>query len=142
MNIVCFGLSHRTAEVEVRERFAFADKELPAATRRLRALEGVREALILSTCNRVEHYAVLDDGPEPVRRARDLFRLYCETGGLDTHAEGEQFYHHDAPAQRGTPLPRGERAGLDGARRDGDPRSGQTGVQRRGRGGDDLAGVE
>ena len=98
MNIVCFGLSHRTASVEVRERFAFADKELPAATLRLRALEGVREALILSTCNRVEHYAVLDDGPDPVRRARDLFRLYCETGGLDTHAEGEQFYHHDSPA--------------------------------------------
>ena len=97
MNIVCFGLSHRTASVEVRERFAFADKELPAATLRLRALEGVREALILSTCNRVEHYAVIDDGPEPVRRASDLFRLYCETGGLETHAEGEQFYHHDAP---------------------------------------------
>ena len=97
MNIVCFGLSHRTAAVEVRERFALADKELPAATLRLRSLQGVREALILSTCNRVEHYAVLDDGPEPVRRASDLFRLYCETGGLETHAEGEQFYHHDAP---------------------------------------------
>ncbi len=98
MNIVCFGLSHRTAAVEVRERFAFADKELPAATLRLRALEGVREALILSTCNRVEHYAVLDDGPGPVRRARDLFRCYCEVGGLNAHAAGEEFYHHDAPA--------------------------------------------
>ncbi len=98
MNIVCFGLSHRTAAVEVRERFAFADKELPAATLRLRALEGVQEALILSTCNRVEHYAVLDDGPDPIRRASDLFRRYCETGGLNAHADGEQFYHHDSPA--------------------------------------------
>ena len=98
MNIVCFGLSHRTAAVEVRERFALADKELPAATRRLRALQGVREALSLSTCTRVEHYAVLDDGPDPIRRARDLFRHYCETSGLDTHADGEQFYHHDSPA--------------------------------------------
>lgn len=98
MNIVCFGLSHRTAAVEVRERFAFADKELPAATLRLRALEGVQEALILSTCNRVEHYAVLDDGPAPIQRASDLFRRYCETGGLNAHADGEQFYHHDSPA--------------------------------------------
>ncbi len=65
MNIVCFGLSHQTAEVDVRERFAFADKELPAALRRLHALDGVREALILSTCNRVEHYAVIDGGPGP-----------------------------------------------------------------------------
>ncbi len=35
MNIVCFGLSHHTAEVEVRERYAFGDRELPAAARRL-----------------------------------------------------------------------------------------------------------
>ena len=42
MNIVCFGLSHRTAAVEVRERFAFADQELPAATLRLRALDHLR----------------------------------------------------------------------------------------------------
>ncbi len=41
---------------------------------------------------------MLDDGPEPIRRARDLFRLYCETGGLDTGAAGEAFYHHDSPA--------------------------------------------
>ena len=97
MNIVCFGLSHQTAEVEVRERFAFADKELPAAVRRLRALDGVREALILSTCNRVEHYAVLDDGPEPARRARDLFRRYCEAENRAYDHADDRFYHHDAP---------------------------------------------
>ncbi len=101
MNIVCFGLSHQTAEVQIRERFAFADKELPAATLRLRTLDGVREALILSTCNRVEHYAVLEDGPEPARRARDLFRLYCEAEGHPAHGPGqahdEFFYHYDAP---------------------------------------------
>ena len=96
MNIVCFGLSHQTAEVDVRERFAFADKELPAALRRMRALDGVREALILSTCNRVEHYAVIDDGAAPERRAHDLFLRYCETEG-HTHPGAEAFYHHDAP---------------------------------------------
>ena len=96
MNIVCFGLSHQTAEVDVRERFAFADKELPAALRRMQALEGVREALILSTCNRVEHYAVLDEGAGPVRRAHDLFRRYCEAEG-HVHPAADAFYHHDAP---------------------------------------------
>ncbi len=93
MHLVCFGLSHRTAAVEVRERYAFADGELPAAVRRLRDLDGVREALILSTCNRVEHYAVLEDGPEPARRARDLFRRYC-----DEHDEHGAFYHHEGTA--------------------------------------------
>ncbi len=96
MNIVCFGLSHQTAEVDVRERFAFADKELPAALRRLQALDGVREALILSTCNRVEHYAVVDDGAGPERRAHDLFLRYCEAEG-HAHPHADAFYHHDAP---------------------------------------------
>ena len=97
MNIVCFGLSHQTAEVDIRERFAFADTELPAAVRRLQALDGVREALILSTCNRVEHYAVLDDGPEPARRASDLFRRYCEAENRVYDHIDDRFYHHDAP---------------------------------------------
>ncbi len=96
MNIVCFGLSHQTAEVDVRERFAFADKELPAATRRLASLEGVREALILSTCNRVEHYAVVEGGPDAAHRARDLFWHWGEEQGR-IRPGGEQFYHHDAP---------------------------------------------
>ena len=96
MNIVCFGLSHQTAEVDVRERFAFADKELPAATRRLAALDGVHEALILSTCNRVEHYAVVDPGADPARRAEDLFRRYCETEGR-VGPGADQIFHHDAP---------------------------------------------
>ncbi len=96
MNIVCFGLSHQTAEVDLRERFAFADKELPAALRRLHALEGVREGVILSTCNRVEHYAVVDGGPGPVQRAHDLFLRYCEAEG-HAHPAADAFYLHDAP---------------------------------------------
>ncbi len=96
MNIVCFGLSHQTAEVDVRERFAFADQELPAADRRLAALDGVREALILSTCNRVEHYAVIEGGAEPARRAEDLFWRHCETEGRVRPAT-DKFFHHDAP---------------------------------------------
>lgn len=90
MNIVCFGLSHQTAEVDVRERYAFSDKDLPVATQRLAALDGVQEALILSTCNRVEHYAVVESGAE------DLFWRYCEAEGRAQPGTG-QFFHHDAP---------------------------------------------
>jgi glutamyl-tRNA reductase len=56
MNISCFGLSYQTASVEIRERFAVADSALPEALRRLRAIEGVEEGLIVSTCNRTEFY--------------------------------------------------------------------------------------
>lgn len=96
MNIVCFGLSHQTAEVNVRERFAFADAELPAATRRLASLDGVQEALILSTCNRVEHYAVVDGPPDAACRARDQFWRWGEERGR-IRPGGDQFFHHDAP---------------------------------------------
>ena len=52
MNIFCLGLSHQTADVSVRERFAVPDIALAEALQRLRTVPGVEEAVILSTCNR------------------------------------------------------------------------------------------
>ncbi|HEX7382215.1 MAG TPA: glutamyl-tRNA reductase [Nevskiaceae bacterium] len=54
MTLLTLGISHHTAPLAVRERFAFTDAEVPAALQRLRALPGVAEAAILSTCNRTE----------------------------------------------------------------------------------------
>lgn len=56
------GLSHQTAPLDVRERVAFSDPDLPQALKALRAIPGVREALLLSTCNRTEVYLVTPDG--------------------------------------------------------------------------------
>lgn len=56
MNIFCLGLSHQTANVSVRERFAVPDAVLAEALKRLRNVPGVDEAVILSTCNRTEFY--------------------------------------------------------------------------------------
>lgn len=58
MQLFLFGLSHKTAPVEVRELFSFSPSQLPRALQNLRAASGVREAAILSTCNRSEIYAV------------------------------------------------------------------------------------
>ncbi|MBT9330156.1 glutamyl-tRNA reductase [Paracidobacterium acidisoli] len=54
MKILLTGLNHKTAPVELRERLAISPESLPEATRALLAHPGVDEALILSTCNRVE----------------------------------------------------------------------------------------
>ena len=54
MALVTLGLSHHLAPVEARERMAFTEPDLPAALTRLRALPGIAEAAILSTCNRTE----------------------------------------------------------------------------------------
>ncbi len=60
MKLAVAGINHRTAPVDVRERIAFRMDEIPAALADMQA-RGVKEALILSTCNRVEVVAALDE---------------------------------------------------------------------------------
>ena len=62
MNIVCVGLNHQTAPVDLRERVAVAEGMLGETARGLAALPGVTEAVVLSTCNRVEVYAATEGG--------------------------------------------------------------------------------
>ncbi|MGA3172390.1 MAG: glutamyl-tRNA reductase [Chthoniobacteraceae bacterium] len=61
MEVFCLGLSHQTADVATRERFAFAEHELAACAGELGRRPELGEALILSTCNRVELYAAAPD---------------------------------------------------------------------------------
>jgi glutamyl-tRNA reductase len=56
MGIFCFGLSHQTAAVDVRERFVIPESALPDALMRLKSMPGLYEGLIVSTCNRTEFY--------------------------------------------------------------------------------------
>lgn len=73
MSVVVVGLNHRTAPVEVRESFAYAEYSVPLALESLRASGLVQEAVLLSTCNRVELYAVVQGEPRVmVRRLRDF----------------------------------------------------------------------
>lgn len=58
MNIIVLGMNHKTAPVDVRERYSFKEEELPEALRELKNIEEVLECVILSTCNRVEVYAL------------------------------------------------------------------------------------
>jgi glutamyl-tRNA reductase len=57
MPIVVVGLSHHSCPVTVREQFAFAEAAIPDVLGKMRAGGLVDEAVILSTCNRVEIYA-------------------------------------------------------------------------------------
>lgn len=60
MHIVVVGLNYRTAPVEVREQFAFAEKDLPAALHQLMQTKSVLEGVVVATCNRTEIYVVVD----------------------------------------------------------------------------------
>lgn len=61
MSLVLLGINHNTAPVDVRERLAIPADRLADATRTLMEQPGVREVLILSTCNRVEFVAEEDN---------------------------------------------------------------------------------
>ncbi|MFP7723519.1 glutamyl-tRNA reductase [Lysobacter sp. A3-1-A15] len=61
MTLFVLGINHQTAPVSLRERVAFSADAVPAALASLRALPPVREAALLSTCNRTEIYALAED---------------------------------------------------------------------------------
>ncbi len=61
MNLIAVGVNHTTADVELREQLAFSADQADRALARLRAdLPGVREAALLSTCNRTELYCLVE----------------------------------------------------------------------------------
>lgn len=74
-HIVLLGVSHHTAPVELRERVDFTTRGLDEALRALMRRPAVGEAVVLSTCNRAELYAVGDDA-EALRQ--DLAQFFCE----------------------------------------------------------------
>jgi glutamyl-tRNA reductase len=65
MKLLVTGVSHKTAPVEVRELLAFREETLADALADLRGRQGVTEALILSTCNRVEIVVTTEDSADP-----------------------------------------------------------------------------
>ena len=66
MQLFAFGINHQTAPLEVRERVAFNAEGLPLALRDLVDREPVREAAIISTCNRTEIYCSTQDPAKAV----------------------------------------------------------------------------
>lgn len=79
VHIYCLGLNHTTAPLNLRERFAFSDGNISAALARLGCggVDVVDELVIVSTCNRIELYAVA--GRDAFN---DLERFLCEAAGI------------------------------------------------------------
>jgi len=88
MNLFCIGISHHTANVETRERFIGH----AAVDRRLREEVGCAEALLLTTCNRVEVYAASEELVPTERIAHCLLAA----GMSPQEDEFEMFYRHEA----------------------------------------------
>jgi glutamyl-tRNA reductase len=111
MNLIVIGVNHQTAPIEVREQFAISEARLPGAVKLLASHPGIEEAMIVSTCNRVEVVARATDAnadlngcltelygfdPQPFRkylyeyRERDAVRhVFRVASSLDSMVVGE-----------------------------------------------------
>ena len=89
MHVVVIGLSHHSSPVTVREKFAFAEIRIPFALQTLRASGLAEEAVILSTCNRVEIYAAT--AMEPRRAFAGLQEFLVHTHDY-REPLGDQLY--------------------------------------------------
>ena len=67
MNIAVVGLSHRTAPVEVREKLSISDDHIEESFNSLKSNEQIIEVSILSTCNRLEIYALVKNPDKEIK---------------------------------------------------------------------------
>ena len=88
MNLIVIGVNHQTAPVEVREQFAIPEARLPEAIKCLVSYPGVEEAMIVSTCNRVELVARTKDGQADIRDC--MQKLY----GIDPAPYRQHLYEY------------------------------------------------
>lgn len=98
MNILLIGLNHKTAPVEVRERVAFDSNTLRSALTHFDAthtqahLDNIKEGVILSTCNRMEVYALVNDPQVATASIIHFLSVTCDVPEKDLN---RYFYIYD-----------------------------------------------
>jgi len=114
MALIVAGVNHQTAPIEIREKLALASSEIGPTLETLKARSAAREAVVLTTCNRTEFWAVEGEQPASsfigqmmserlgadasaymyVRQDRDaVSHLFRVASGLDSMILGEAQIH-------------------------------------------------
>ena len=93
MPLFTLGISHATAPVAIRERLNFGPEHIPEALKAVTALPGVAEAAILSTCNRTEIYAQVENAADTA-----LADWLARTRDPEDPGVRQRFYSHSAAA--------------------------------------------
>ncbi len=94
--VFVLGANHLTASVSLRDRLLFSDTELPDFSRSLLAVPGIREVVVLSTCNRSEVYGISD---QPVQNRVQVEALWGASKGVsedELRNHGYFYTHTDA----------------------------------------------
>lgn len=92
MLLAVLGLNHKTAPVEVRECYACPEEAVKQSLRRLEEHEDILECVVLSTCNRTEVYAVLEDVDDPSAVMLEFLERLAAPAGQEV-AMDHLFFH-------------------------------------------------
>lgn len=90
MPLLTIGISHHTAPIEIRERFAITRTDYSVRVSELCALAGVEEVVILSTCNRTEIYCLSSSAGK-----KDLFNWFNQANLIAADELSKYFYFHE-----------------------------------------------
>lgn len=91
MSVFVLGVNHKTAPVELRERLAFPEKAIPQHLGEIRGIGPIDEAVVLSTCNRVEIYGASENPSQALDALVDYLVDHFSV------SPGEvEFYRHQA----------------------------------------------
>ncbi|MHC4183765.1 MAG: glutamyl-tRNA reductase, partial [Planctomycetota bacterium] len=92
MNLHTIGINHKSAPVEIREKLAFNASGIPIALSSLTQSFPSSEAVILSTCNRVEIYGTSPDNSLNKETLIDFFSAFH---GLPREQFSDHIYHYE-----------------------------------------------
>lgn len=75
-HVICGGLTFEKTPIELREKVAFRDAQLPEALEQMKQLLGLREAVLVSTCNRVEYFGTTTQPDQAAAAWPDFLRRF------------------------------------------------------------------
>jgi glutamyl-tRNA reductase len=90
-SLFVLGTSHHVTPLEVRERFALTEAQASDLQKQLHTLEGIRECLVLNTCNRLEIYCLADS----IERAKEISGLICNKQNVPPELYQQFAYSHN-----------------------------------------------
>ncbi len=90
MPLLTLGLNHQTAPVEIREKITFSPQHIERALNEVQQVQGIKEAVIVSTCNRTEIYCECDTSD-----TNPLISWLAQFHGLDKHTISPYLYLHE-----------------------------------------------
>jgi glutamyl-tRNA reductase len=98
MPIVVVGLNHKTAPISLLDRLSITESELTKALHQLETYAHVEEAVVLSTCNRIEAYAAVRKFHGGAQDLRNFFAEFCHVAPEDF--TDHLYTYHDEGAVR------------------------------------------